>query len=196
MDCLQVLLDGRLEGLGVCADDLGDLLAVLEQQEGGHGADAEFLRDVVRLVDVDLVELGLRVLFGELGHRGRDGLARPAPRREAVEHHQRAVGEFGDLRVKGGLVREVVDTHFQRGGCKVSRSGESGSGLESGNRFRCGDRSLRSGCFCGGGGDESLESWGKPSRSHDDCFYVKRKRKWLRSEVVVAGTGMEDASKC
>lgn len=61
----QVALDSGLEGLGVRADDLGDLLAVLEQQEGGHGADAELLRDVWDLVDVELVEAGGGVFVGE-----------------------------------------------------------------------------------------------------------------------------------
>jgi hypothetical protein len=54
--CIDVGLDSRLEGLGVGADDLGDLLAVLEEQEGGHGADAEFLCDVGDLVHVELEE--------------------------------------------------------------------------------------------------------------------------------------------
>lgn len=62
---LQVLLDGGLESLGVGTDDLADLFAVLEEQEGGHGADAEFLGDVWDLVDVDLVEAGVGVGVGE-----------------------------------------------------------------------------------------------------------------------------------
>lgn len=62
---LKVLLDGSLEGLGVGTDDLGDLLAVLEQDKGGHGADAEFLSDIGDLVDVNLVEAGVGVGVGE-----------------------------------------------------------------------------------------------------------------------------------
>jgi hypothetical protein len=58
-----VLLDTSLDGLGVCADNLADLLAVLEEYEGGHGADAEFLRNVGDLVDVELVETCLGVLL-------------------------------------------------------------------------------------------------------------------------------------
>ena len=54
--------DGRFEGFGIGADHLGDLLAVAEEEEGGHGLDAQVLRDVFDLVDVDLVERG----FGEL----------------------------------------------------------------------------------------------------------------------------------
>lgn len=63
----EVLLDGSLEGLGVGANDLTDLLTALEEQEGGHGADAELLGDVGNLVDVELVELGVGVVLGEPG---------------------------------------------------------------------------------------------------------------------------------
>jgi hypothetical protein len=61
--CLVVLLDTSLDGLGVCADNLADLLAVLEEYKCGHGADAEFLRNVGDLVDVELVETCLGVLL-------------------------------------------------------------------------------------------------------------------------------------
>lgn len=63
--CLVVLLDAGLDGLGVRAYDLADLLAVLEEDEGGHGADAEFLGNVGNLVNVELVEARLGVLLGE-----------------------------------------------------------------------------------------------------------------------------------
>lgn len=65
--CLDVGLDGGLEGLGVCADNLGDLVTTLEQEECGHGADAEFLSDIRDLVDVELVEACLVVCVGEPG---------------------------------------------------------------------------------------------------------------------------------
>lgn len=72
---LQVLLDGGLEGLGVGTDDLADLLAVLEQDEGGHGADAEFLGDLGDLVDIELVEAGVGVRVREPFFWGRVLLA-------------------------------------------------------------------------------------------------------------------------
>lgn len=62
---LHVLLDGGLKGDGVGADDLANLLAVLEEHEGGHGADGELLRHLGNLVDVELVEAGVGVLVGE-----------------------------------------------------------------------------------------------------------------------------------
>lgn len=62
-----MLLNTSLDGLGVCANDLADLLAVLEEDEGGHSADSEFLRNIGYLVDVQLVEARVRVLLGEPG---------------------------------------------------------------------------------------------------------------------------------
>lgn len=116
----EVSLDGRLEGLGVGADDLSDLLAVLEEEESGHGADTELLGNVGNLVDVDLVEARVGVFFGEPGSfvsnanaRGEtswenvlddlrgDDLARTAPGGEAVED-EKAILDLKCL-VEGGL---------------------------------------------------------------------------------------------
>ena len=58
-----MLLDTSLDGLGVRADNLADLLAVLEENESGHGADTEFLGNVGDLVDIELVEANVRVLL-------------------------------------------------------------------------------------------------------------------------------------
>lgn len=62
---LSVLLDSGLESDRVGADDLGDLLAVLVEEESGHGADGLLLGDLGDLVDVDLVEAGVGVVVGE-----------------------------------------------------------------------------------------------------------------------------------
>lgn len=66
--CVDVGLDGSLESLGVGTDDLSNLVAVLEEEEGGHGANAEFLCDVRDLVDVKLEEAGAGVCAGESAH--------------------------------------------------------------------------------------------------------------------------------
>jgi hypothetical protein len=66
--CASVLLDTGLDSLGVCANDLANLLTALEEDESRHGADAEFLRNVGDLVDVELVEACVGVLFGEPMH--------------------------------------------------------------------------------------------------------------------------------
>ena len=60
-----VSLDSGLESNGVGADDLADLLAVLVEEESGHGAHALLLGDLRDLVDVDLVEAGVGVVLGE-----------------------------------------------------------------------------------------------------------------------------------
>ena len=70
-------LDGGLESDGVGADDLADLLAVLEEEEGGHGAHALLLGDVGDLVNVDLVEAGVGVVVGEPVERGKELVSVP-----------------------------------------------------------------------------------------------------------------------
>jgi len=60
-----VLLNGRLKSLWVRANDLTDLLSVLEQKESRHGADSELLSDVWDFVDVELVEARVGVGVGE-----------------------------------------------------------------------------------------------------------------------------------
>lgn len=54
-----VLLDELQQRGWVGADKLVDLLAVLEDGEGGHGAHAVLLGDVGEVVDVDLGEVDL-----------------------------------------------------------------------------------------------------------------------------------------
>lgn len=60
-----MLLDGSLEGGRVGADDLADLLAVLEDEESGHGADGVLLGGLGDLVNVNLEEAGVGVVVGE-----------------------------------------------------------------------------------------------------------------------------------
>ena len=66
-------------------DDLGNLLTLLEQHEGGHGANPELLRHVLDFVDVDFVEFHLWIELAPLLDLGRDGFAWAAPLGEAVE---------------------------------------------------------------------------------------------------------------
>lgn len=56
-----------LELRGVGADKLVDLLAVLEKEEGGNGADAEFLGDFWNVVDVKLDKVHLVLEFLRVG---------------------------------------------------------------------------------------------------------------------------------
>ena len=59
------LLNSSLECRWVRSNDLADLLSVLENNEGWHGADADLLGDVWNVVDVHLDEVGGWVLLGE-----------------------------------------------------------------------------------------------------------------------------------
>jgi hypothetical protein len=61
---LDVLLDGSLEGRGVGTNNGSDLLAILEEHESGHGADAQLLGNLGQLVDVNLVEASAGVCGG------------------------------------------------------------------------------------------------------------------------------------
>lgn len=61
----NVVLDGGLERGRVRTNNLADLLAVLEEEESGHGADGELLSDVWKLVYVELVEARVGVVIGK-----------------------------------------------------------------------------------------------------------------------------------
>jgi len=62
---LDIVLDGSLKSRRVGTNDLRDLLTVLEEEESGHGADGELLRNLGHLVDVELVEARIGVVVGE-----------------------------------------------------------------------------------------------------------------------------------
>jgi hypothetical protein len=108
-----VLLDGGLEGGRVGADDLADLLAVLEDEESRHGADGVLLGGLGDLVDVDLVEACVGVVVGELDDLRSDDLARTAPGGEEVDDHHARLAEGG---IEVGLRGKVVDTGRHVGG--------------------------------------------------------------------------------
>lgn len=91
----------RRPRLAVAAEDLElavdhDLLAVLEEEKGGHGGDLVLLRGVGGLLDVDLDKGKVAwdaVPLGELLVLGRDGLAGRAPGGEEVDDDVRVGGE-------------------------------------------------------------------------------------------------------
>jgi len=61
---LRELLQKVLDRDGVAADVLASLVTVLEEEEGGHGADAKLLGELGKVVDVELgkVHLALELL--------------------------------------------------------------------------------------------------------------------------------------
>ena len=65
-----MLLEGVENNGRVGTDDLVDLVAVLEEGEGGHGADAELLGKLGKLVDVELGQVDLVLELLALGPPG------------------------------------------------------------------------------------------------------------------------------
>jgi hypothetical protein len=95
----EQLLQTSLDGGGVGAADSGrvNLLAILEEEESGHGGDAVLGGDLGGLVDVDLVELDVLVGQAELLDLRGDGLAGAAPGGEEVDED--GLGGVDDLLV-------------------------------------------------------------------------------------------------
>lgn len=104
---LDVASDSRLKRLGVRANNLTNLLSILEEEEGRHSPHTELLCNLGDLIDVDLDELGGGEGLAEFGDLGRNGFAGTAPGGEAVEDDQGVLGreDFfpGSLAVKQKL---------------------------------------------------------------------------------------------
>lgn len=92
--CKQ-LLDTSLDSRRVGATDHVDLLAVLEEEEGGHSRDLVVGSDLAELVNIHLVELDASVLLAHLLNSGGDGLAGTAPLSEEVDED--GLGGVGNL---------------------------------------------------------------------------------------------------
>lgn len=101
-----MLLDELDERWGVGAHQLAGLLAVLEDEECGHGADAVLLCQLGELVDVDLGVVHVGVLLGPLNDLGGNGLAGTAPCGKEVD-------EDGLVLVESGL--ELAAAESERG---------------------------------------------------------------------------------
>ena len=72
------------------ADDLVGDLAVVEEQQGGNGADAVFGGQRLMFVNVDLADFHLAIVFvGEFIQQRRDHLARAAPFGPEIHEHGR-----------------------------------------------------------------------------------------------------------
>ena len=64
---------------------VSDTALTAEAGENTHRAHGDLLRDILRLVDVDLVEVDVFGLLRELLEDGRDDLARATPRCPEIE---------------------------------------------------------------------------------------------------------------
>lgn len=62
--------NGRFQLLRVRTHNFGELLAVFEEDEGGHCTDAEFLGYVGDFVDIDFVETDVEKFLRETGDLG------------------------------------------------------------------------------------------------------------------------------
>lgn len=78
-DLCSQLLDSSIDSRGVGATDLVKLLAILEEEEGGHSRDAVLSSSLRNLLNVDLVELDIFILSAQLLDYGSDGLAGTTP---------------------------------------------------------------------------------------------------------------------
>lgn len=107
-----MLKHGRVDGLFVGANNLTDFLAVLEEDEGWHGAHAQLLRHIGHFVHVELVEPHARVLVGQRDDVRRNLLARAAPGRETVDEQ------------RGGVLERCLKFVFAA--TRVSRAGRKG----------------------------------------------------------------------
>ena len=90
--------------IGAANGEPVDLLAILEEEESGHGGDAVFLGDFGKLVNIDLVELDRGGSFADLLNDGSDGLARTTPGGEEVD-------DDGFLAVLHKLLPFLVTSH-------------------------------------------------------------------------------------
>jgi hypothetical protein len=97
-----VFLNLLLELEMVCTDNRVDLLAVLEEKECRHIADAVLGCYVTDLVDIDLDEVDIVVRLVELDDLGRNHFAGSAPSRVEVDDHE-AVLLDGVVELVGGL---------------------------------------------------------------------------------------------
>lgn len=92
---LFVVLDSSLQSRRVHADNLRDLLSILEEQECRHGADTEFLRHVGALVNVKLHKVDVGVFLAPGVDFGGNGFAGAAPFGEGVDDDEFVAFEGG-----------------------------------------------------------------------------------------------------
>lgn len=99
-------LDTLLNGTGVSPNNLSELLALVEIHNGRHSADSELLSNVGDFVDIDLVELCLRVCLAECINLWGYGAAWATPWGPAVQDNE--VLGVEDLLEEVGLASMVV----------------------------------------------------------------------------------------
>jgi len=115
---LQVALDSDLQGCRIGADNFFNLLPALEQHECGHSTDTKLLSHVCDVINVQLIEVGARIILAVLvDHRG-DYFAWATPCGITVKNHK-AFSCQGLVKV--GFVLNLMDNHIGKCRAKLGR---------------------------------------------------------------------------
>lgn len=80
-----------LDSLRLSTDDFADNSTILDEQDSWHGRNLVLLSKTGQLVDINLDELGLGVLLGELGQDWGNHLTRTTPGGKEVDDNQTGV---------------------------------------------------------------------------------------------------------
>lgn len=78
-DLCGQLLHSSSDSRGHGTTDLVNILAILEEEKGGHSRDAVISSNIRNLLNIDLVELDIFVLSAQFLDQGSDGLAGTTP---------------------------------------------------------------------------------------------------------------------
>lgn len=82
------LLDLSFQLLHIATDNSSNLLAILEQYEGGHSVNAVFNRSTLQLIHIHRNKTNIQELFTELAESGSDSLAGSTPGRKKVDNDE------------------------------------------------------------------------------------------------------------
>ena len=78
-DLCGQFLHSSSDSRGHGTTDLVNILAILEEEKGGHSRDAVISSNIRNLLNIDLVELDIFVLSAQFLDQGSDGLAGTTP---------------------------------------------------------------------------------------------------------------------
>lgn len=111
----MVLLNSSQNRRRVGTHNFLNLLSVLEQQKGRHGADAQLLGYIGAVIDIELDKADVAKLVAELLDLGRNGLARAAPLGKGVDDDElRRLDDFGVEFGFSEILSVRIQLDFQR----------------------------------------------------------------------------------
>lgn len=92
-------MDTRLQSTDICTTHaLANLLAILQEDKGGHGSNLELRRHLAQLINVDLDKAHILVFLAQLADLGSHRAAGPTP--GCIEVHNG--GAFGGECLENG----------------------------------------------------------------------------------------------